>query len=35
MLNFDFLEKGPGIVPPQHFMYDFSRKMLLMLSSIK
>ena len=30
-LNFDFLEKGLGIVFPVHFMYDFSRKMLLML----
>ena len=34
MLNFDFLEKAPGIVSPPHFVYDFSRKMLLMLYSI-
>ena len=27
MLNFDFLEKGLGIVSPPHFAYDFSRKM--------
>ena len=27
MLHFDFLEKGPGIVSPPHFIYDFSRKM--------
>ena len=26
MLNFDFLEKGLGIVSPPHFMYDFLRK---------
>ena len=25
MLNFDFLEKGPGIVSPPHFVYDFSK----------
>ena len=31
MLNFDFLEKGLGIVPPQYFVYDFSRKMFMML----
>ena len=31
ILNFDFLEKGLGIVFPTHFMYDFSRKMFLML----
>ena len=30
MLNFDFLENGVGIVSPPHFVYDFSRKMLLM-----
>ena len=34
MLNFDFLEKGLGIVSPPHFVYDFSRKMFLMLYSI-
>ena len=27
MLNFDFLEKGLGIVSPSHFMYNFLRKM--------
>ena len=25
MLNFDFLEKGLGVVSPPHFGYDFSR----------
>ena len=35
MLNFNFLEKGLGIVSPPHFVYDFSRKMFLMLDSIK
>ena len=34
MLNFDFLEKGLGIVYPPHFVYDFLRKMFLMLHSI-
>ena len=34
MLNFDFLEKGLGIVSPPHFVYDFSRKIFLMLYSI-
>ena len=34
MLNFDFLEKDLGIVSSPHFVYDFSRKMLLMLYSI-
>ena len=29
MLNFDFLEKGLGIVSLLHFVYDFSRKMFL------
>ena len=29
MLNFSFLEKGLGIVSPPHFVYDFSRKMVL------
>ena len=33
-LNFDFLEKGLGIVSLSHFVYDFSRKMFLMLYSI-
>ena len=31
MLNFDFLEKGLGIVSPPHFLYDFSRKNLMFL----
>ena len=34
MLNFDFLEKGLGIVSPLHFVYDFSREMVLILYSI-
>ena len=34
MLNFDLLEKCPGIVSPLHFVHDFSRKMFLMLYSI-
>ena len=34
MLKFDFLEKGLGIVPPPHFVYDFPRKMFFMLCSI-
>ena len=29
MLNFDFVEKGLGVVSLPHFVYDFSRKMLL------
>ena len=33
MLNFDFLEKGLGIVSAPHFLYDFSRKMFLILYS--
>ena len=34
MLNFDFLEKsGLGLVSPPHFVYDFSRKMFLVLCS--
>ena len=24
MLNFDFLEKGLGVISPLHFVYDFS-----------
>ena len=32
MLNFEFLEKGLGIVSPPHFVYDFSSKMFLMLA---
>ena len=31
MLSFNFSEKGLGLVSPQHFVYDFSRKMFLML----
>ena len=34
MLNFDFLQKGLEIVSSQHFVYDFSRKMFLVLYSI-
>ena len=31
MLNFSISEKGLGLVSPPHFVYDFSRKMFLML----
>ena len=31
MLNFDFLDKGLGIVPPVYCVYDFLTKMFLML----
>ena len=34
MLNFYFLENGLGIASPSHFVYDFSRKMFLMLCSV-
>ena len=34
MLNFDFIEKVPRIIYQQHFVYDSSRKMFLMLYSI-
>ena len=34
MLNFDFLEKGLGRVSPPQFVYDFLRKMFLILYSI-
>ena len=34
MLNFDFLEKGLGLASLPHFVFDFSRKMFLMLHSI-
>ena len=34
MLNFNFLDKGLGIVSPAHFVYHFSTKMFLMLYSI-
>ena len=30
MVNFDFLEKGLGIVSLPRFVYDFSRKMFFM-----
>ena len=33
MLNFDFLEKGMELVSLPYFVYDFSRKMFLMLYS--
>ena len=33
MLDFDFFEKGLGIVSPPHFVHDFSRKMFLKLYS--
>ena len=32
MLNFDFLEKGLGIVSAAHFVYCFSTKMFLLYS---
>ena len=34
MLNFDFIEKGLGIVSAPDFAYDFPRKMFFMLYSI-
>ena len=34
MQNFEFLEKGQGIVFLPHFVYDFSRQMFLMLCSV-
>ena len=34
LLNFDFLEKGLGIVSPPYFVYEFSGKMFVMLYSI-
>ena len=34
MVNFGFSGKGLRIVSPPHFVYDFSRKMFLMLYSI-
>ena len=30
MLNFDFLEKGLGLVSPPYFVYDFSKKKYFM-----
>ena len=35
IFNFDFLEKDLGIVFPPYFVYHFSRKMFVMLYSIK
>ena len=26
MLNFNYSEKGPGLVSPPHFVYDFQEK---------
>ena len=34
MLNFDILERDLGIVSPQYFVYDFSRKIFIVLFSI-
>ena len=34
MPNLDFLDKSLGIVPPAHFVDDFSTKMFLMLYSV-
>ena len=34
MLNFDFSDKGLGMVSPGHFVYNFLIKMFLMLYSI-
>ena len=34
MLNINFPEKGLGLVSPPYFVYDFSRKMVLILYSI-
>ena len=34
MLNFNFSKKGVGLVCPPHFLYNFSRKMFLMLDSM-
>ena len=34
ILNFNFPEKGLRLVSPPHFVYDFSRKMFIMLYSI-
>ena len=33
MLNFDFSEKGLGLVPPPHLFQGYSRKMFLVLHS--
>ena len=32
MLNFDFLDKGLGIVSPAHFVYDFSVSCYILLT---
>ena len=34
MLNFNFPEKGLGIVSPPHFVHDVSRKMFFMLHPV-
>ena len=34
MLNLNISEKGLELVSPQYLVYDFSRKMFLMLSSV-
>ena len=34
MPNFNFSEKGLGLVSPLYFVHDFSRKMCLVLHSI-
>ena len=34
MFNFDILERDLGIVSPQYFVYDFSRKIFIVLYSI-
>ena len=34
VLNFDYLEKGLGLVYPRYFLNDISRKIFLMFSSI-
>ena len=34
MANFNFSEKGMGLVSPPHFVYDFSKKKILILNSI-
>ena len=33
MFNLNFTEKGLGLVSPPHFVYNFSRKMFLILYS--
>ena len=34
MLNFNFLEKGLGLVSLSHIKYDFSRKLFLIVSHL-